>query len=49
MTLDEQIKELPGQLKNILAQVEWTQVESRIIRGNICQLILYHDKILYEE
>lgn len=42
VTLDEQIKELPADLAEILYK-GWTQVESRIVRGNICQLLLVDD------
>ena len=45
MTLDEQILELPPKLEQILNKLKWLKVETRIVRGNICQLLLYYDQI----
>ena len=42
MTVDEQIKVLPPEVEEILTGQEWTKVESRIIRGSICQLMLFY-------
>ena len=49
ITIDEQVKELDKELLAILSQNNFTRVESRIIRGNICQLFLQKNRLVKEE
>ena len=46
VTINEEILELPDELERILNKTArrgagWTKVESRIVKGNICQLLLF--------
>ena len=36
ITIDEQVKELDKELYSILCKGDYTRIESRIIKGNIC-------------
>lgn len=45
-TTDEQVLELHPKLQRILGKHKWLKVSTRIVRGNICQLLLYHDEVV---
>ena len=54
MTINEEILELPDELEKILNKtarrgVGWTKVESRIVKGNVCQLLLLNQSFSVDD